>query len=107
MADNLSDGVIYVSYNHMSNAADDMVAQTKAIAQTLSSLEQELGELSKTWYGNDADTYRQKQAAWDGAVQNMETLLTSHSQLLGEISNSYKYSENSLSQMWSEVTIGR
>lgn len=107
MADNLTDGVIYVSYNHMSNAADDMVAQTKAIAQTLSSLEQELGELSKTWYGNDADTYRQKQAAWDGAVQNMETLLTSHSQLLNEISNSYKYSENSLSQMWSEVTIGR
>ncbi|MGW0832708.1 WXG100 family type VII secretion target [Streptomyces prunicolor] len=107
MADNLSDGVIYVSYNHMSNAADDMVAQTKAIAQTLASLEQELGELSKTWYGNDADTYRQKQAAWDGAVQNMETLLTSHSQLLNEISSSYKYSENSLSQMWSEVTIGR
>jgi WXG100 family type VII secretion target len=107
VADNLSDGVIYVSYNHMSNAADDMVAQTKAIAQTLSSLEQELGELSKTWYGNDADTYRQKQAAWDGAVQNMETLLTSHSQLLNEISSSYKYSENSLSQMWSEVTIGR
>lgn len=107
MADNLSDGVIYVSYNHMSNAADDMVAQTKAIAQTLSNLEQELGELSKTWYGNDADTYRQKQAAWDGAVQNMETLLTSHSQLLNEISSSYKYSENSLSQMWSEVTIGR
>ncbi|MEU9246436.1 WXG100 family type VII secretion target [Streptomyces sp. NPDC048385] len=107
MADNLSDGVIYVSYNHMSNAADDMVAQTKAIAQTLSSLEQELGELSKTWYGNDADTYRQKQAAWDSAVQNMELLLTSHSQLLNEISNSYKYSENSLSQMWSEVTIGR
>ncbi|WP_234544645.1 WXG100 family type VII secretion target [Streptomyces sp. R39] len=107
MADNLSDGVIYVSYNHMANAADDMVAQTKAIAQTLSSLEQELGELSKTWYGNDADTYRQKQAAWDSAVQNMELLLTSHSQLLNEISNSYKYSENSLSQMWSEVTIGR
>jgi WXG100 family type VII secretion target len=107
VADNLTDGVIYVSYNHMSNAADDMVAQTKAIAQTLSNLEQELGELSKTWYGNDADTYRQKQAAWDGAVQNMETLLTSHSQLLNEISNSYKYSENSLSQMWSEVTIGR
>ncbi|MFD4558056.1 WXG100 family type VII secretion target [Streptomyces sp. NPDC058469] len=107
MADNLTDGVIYVSYNHMSNAADDMVAQTKAIAQTLSSLEQELGELSKTWYGNDADTYRQKQAAWDGAVQNMETLLTSHSQLLNEISDGYKYSENSLSQMWSEVTIGR
>ncbi|MFG2956507.1 WXG100 family type VII secretion target [Streptomyces sp. NPDC048291] len=107
MADNLTDGYIYVSYNHMSNAADDMVMQTKAIAQTLSNLEQELSELSKTWYGNDADVYRQKQAAWDGAVTNMENLLTSHSQLLSDISDSYKYSENSLSQMWSEVTIGR
>ncbi|MFF7334900.1 WXG100 family type VII secretion target [Streptomyces sp. NPDC090306] len=107
MADNLTDGYIYVSYNHMSNAADDMVQQTKAIAQTLSNLEAELNELSKTWYGNDADTYRQKQAAWDGAVHNMETLLTSHAQLLSDISSSYQYSENSLSQMWSEVTIGR
>jgi WXG100 family type VII secretion target len=107
VSENLSDGYIYVSYNHMSNAADDMVMQTKAIAQTLSNLESELSELSRTWYGNDADTYRQKQAAWDAAVQNMESLLTSHAQLLSDISSSYKYSENSLSQMWSEVTIGR
>ncbi|MFF7361760.1 WXG100 family type VII secretion target [Streptomyces sp. NPDC008125] len=107
MPDNLSDGYIYVDYNHMNNAADDMVQQTKAIANTLSSLEAELGELIKTWYGTDADTYRQKQAAWDGAVKNMETLLTSHSGLLTDISDSYKYSENSLTQMWSEVTIGR
>lgn len=107
MADNLSDGYIYVSYNHMANAADDMVMQTKAISQTLTNLEAELNELSKTWYGNDADTYRQKQAAWDGAVENMKTLLNSHGALLQDIHNSYQHSENSLSQMWSEVTIGR
>jgi WXG100 family type VII secretion target len=107
MPDNLTDGYIYVDYNHMANAADDMVSQTKAIANTLSSLEAELAELKKSWYGNDADTYRDKQAAWDGAVTAMEQLLSSNSALLTDISGNYKYSENSLSQMWSEVTIGR
>ncbi|MFD6425398.1 WXG100 family type VII secretion target [Streptomyces sp. NPDC060198] len=107
MPDNLTDGYIYVDYNHMNNAADDMVQQTKAIANTLASLEAELNELVKSWYGDDADMYRQKQAAWDQAVKNMETLLTSHSSLLTDISDNYRYSENSLSQMWSEVRIGR
>jgi WXG100 family type VII secretion target len=107
MADNLTDGYIYVDYQHMNNAADDMVQQTKAIANTLASLEAELGELVKSWYGQDADIYRQKQEAWDQAVKNMETLLTSHSALLTDISDNYRYSENSLSQMWSEVRIGR
>jgi WXG100 family type VII secretion target len=107
VSDNLTDGYIYVDYNHMNNAADDMVQQTRAIANTLSSLEAELGELVKSWYGSDADTYRTKQQAWDQAVKNMEQLLTSHASLLTDISDGYKYSENSLSQMWSEVTIGR
>ncbi|MET8942581.1 WXG100 family type VII secretion target [Streptomyces sp. NPDC004542] len=107
MSDNLADGNIYVAYSHVQNAADDMVSQTKAIATTLANLEAELGELKSTWYGADADVYRQKQAAWDQAVTNMEHLLTSHAALLTDISAQYKYSENSLSQMWSEVTIGR
>src|SRR5215831_15548640 len=100
MSDNLSDGYIYVDYRHMENAADDMVQQTKAIATTLSSLEADLGELKKTWYGSDAEVYTQKQAAWDQAVKNMEQLLTSHAGLLTDISDNYRYSENSLSQMW-------
>ncbi|MFD9393348.1 WXG100 family type VII secretion target [Streptomyces sp. NPDC060000] len=103
----MADGYIYVDYNHMNNAADDMVAQTRAIAGILANLEAELGELKKTWYGSDADVYRQKQAAWDQALGNMERLLTSHAGLLTDISGNYKYSENSLSQMWSAVTIGR
>ncbi|MFJ5220808.1 WXG100 family type VII secretion target [Streptomyces sp. NPDC088354] len=106
MAD-MTDGYIYVDYNHMNNAADDMVQQTKAIANTLASLEAELNELRKSWYGEDAAMYAQKQAAWNAAVKNMETLLSSHSALLTDVSDNYRYSENSLSQMWSEVGIGR
>lgn len=107
MSDNFTDGNIFVAYSHMQNAADDMVSQTRAIATTLSNLEAELSELKKTWYGNDGDVYRQKQTAWDQAVGNMEQLLTSHANLLNDIHGNYKYSENSLSQMWNEVAIGR
>jgi WXG100 family type VII secretion target len=106
MSEDFTDGNIYVDYSHMSNAADDLVSQTKAIAQTISNMEMELAELKKSWVGDDADTYNKKQQTWDNAIKAMENMLTSHSQLLDEISGSYKYNENNLSQMWSEVRIG-
>ncbi|MFD3944802.1 WXG100 family type VII secretion target [Streptomyces sp. NPDC058579] len=107
MPENLTDGYIYVDYAHMNNAADDLVHQTRAIARTLASLEAELNELAKTWYGSDASMYQQKQVAWNQAVTNMETMLTSHAGLLTDISGSYRYSENSLTQMWESVRVGR
>jgi WXG100 family type VII secretion target len=106
MSEDFTDGYIYVDYAHMSNAADDLVSQTQAIAQTISNMEAELTELKQSWFGDDKDTYNQKQALWDSAVKAMEDMLTQHSQLLDEISGSYKYNENNLSQMWSEVRIG-
>ncbi|GLY86787.1 WXG100 family type VII secretion target [Actinoallomurus iriomotensis] len=106
MSEDFTDGYIYVDYSHMSNAADDLVSQTKAIAQTISNMEMELSELKKSWIGDDKDVYTKKQAAWDNAIKAMENMLTQHSQLLDEISGSYKYNENNLSQMWSEVRIG-
>ncbi|GGZ90982.1 WXG100 family type VII secretion target [Streptomyces bluensis] len=102
-----TDGYIYVDYSHMSNAADDMITQTKAIATTLSNLEMELNELKNTWIGDDKDVYTQKQQAWDNAVKAMEELLTKHSALLTSVSENYQYSEQSLTQMWDSVKIGR
>lgn len=107
MSDNLTDGYIHVEYNSAYNAADDMVNQTRAIEGTLSSLEQELNELKQTWYGSDAEVYKQKQAAWDAALTTMQQLLNSHAGLLTDVSDQYQYTENSLSQLWSEVSIGR
>ncbi|CAL9324276.1 WXG100 family type VII secretion target [Streptomyces sp. SudanB66_2053] len=103
----LTDGFIHVQYNHVNNAADDMVQQTRAIEATLNQLEMELSELKQTWYGTDAQVYTEKQAAWGGAVVTMQQLLNSHAGLLTDVSENYKYTENSLSQLWSEVSIGR
>ena len=107
MADDLTDGYIYVDYSHMQNAGDDMVQQTKAIATTLSNLDMELAELRNSWIGDDREIYTTKQKTWDDAVKAMENLLTSHSALLSDVSESYKYSEKSLTQMWSSVRIGK
>ncbi|UIX32001.1 WXG100 family type VII secretion target [Streptomyces sp. GQFP] len=102
-----SDGIIHVEYNPVYNAAEDMVQQTRAIAGTLSNLEMELSELKETWFGGDAQVYEEKQAEWDAAVLTMEQLLIKHSDLLIDVSDNYKYTENYLSQLWSEVSIGR
>ncbi|WP_299531693.1 WXG100 family type VII secretion target [uncultured Streptomyces sp.] len=102
-----TDGYIYVDYSHMNNAADDMVNQTKAIASILTNLEAELQELKNTWQGDDKAMYERKQAAWDNAVDNMKSLLASHSRLLTDVSDNYQYSEKSLTQLWEGVRVGR
>ncbi|MFI5998692.1 WXG100 family type VII secretion target [Streptomyces sp. NPDC051362] len=102
-----TDGEIFVDYQHSNNAADDLVLQTHAIAKTLESLDMELNELKKTWQGGDADMYRSKQAAWDGAVKEMEGMLHSHASLLNKIVDNYQWSESRLTQMWEDVRIGR
>ncbi|WP_327113383.1 WXG100 family type VII secretion target [Streptomyces sp. NBC_01341] len=102
-----TDGNISVDYRHSNNAAEDLVNQTRAIAGTLEQLELELGELRKTWMGSDAEVYRTKQAAWDGAVKEMELMLSSHAGLLNQVVENYQYSESQLTQLWEEVHLGR
>ncbi|MBB5939703.1 WXG100 family type VII secretion target [Streptomyces zagrosensis] len=102
-----TDGYIYVDYSHMSNAADDMVQQTKAIASILVNLDAELQALKETWQGDDREAYSQKQAAWNQAVDSMKALLASHSALLTDVSEGFQYSEKSLTQLWEGVRVGR
>ncbi|MEE1940111.1 WXG100 family type VII secretion target [Streptomyces sp. TRM 70361] len=103
---NLSDGYIYIDYRHAENAADDMVEQSQAIMSIIENLEMELTELKNTWIGEDSDVYRQVQANWNQAVQNIKNLLASNSHLLTDISDNYRYTEKALSDRWSSITIG-
>ncbi|MCK8678157.1 MULTISPECIES: WXG100 family type VII secretion target [Streptomyces] len=107
MSDDFTDGHIYVDYRHMTNAADDMVQQTRAIATILANLDAELQQLKQTWEGEDRQVYNDKQLAWNNAVEAMRNLLENHSRLLTDVSDNYQYSEKSLTQLWSDVRIGR
>ncbi|WP_320774401.1 WXG100 family type VII secretion target [Streptomyces sp. CRN 30] len=102
-----TDGQIYVDYRHMTNAADDMIQQTRAIASILTNLDAELQALKQSWEGDDREVYSEKQAAWNNAVEAMKNLLENHSRLLTDVSDNYQYSEKSLTQLWSEVRVGR
>src|SRR5690242_14421607 len=106
MSEDFTDGFIFVDYAHVDNVAEDLRQQTTAIEKTISSMEMELAELKKTWIGNDAQIYDDKQRTWDSAINAMKQMLNDHSRLLEDISASYKHNENNLSQMWSEVRIG-
>ncbi|MFJ3671521.1 WXG100 family type VII secretion target [Streptomyces sp. NPDC090106] len=99
-----ADGVIHVEYNHVDQGVEDMIQQTRAIETTLDNLEAELTELKATWQGTDAQSYTDAQKDWNDAVIAMEQLLMSHASLLGEVSNNYRQTENSLTQMWSELS---
>ncbi|MFF5567540.1 WXG100 family type VII secretion target [Streptomyces sp. NPDC012623] len=101
-----TDGQIYVDYSHMQNAADDMVQQTKSIDSILTNLEAELQELQQTWEGDDKAVYAEKQASWNNAVEEMKRILAENSALLNDVSDSYQYSEKSLTSLWESVRIG-
>ncbi|MFJ3672574.1 WXG100 family type VII secretion target [Streptomyces sp. NPDC090106] len=100
-----TDGEIYVSYDHMQNAADDMVSQTKAIHQTLVDLDAELQALRDTWSGIDKDAYSDKQSQWNSAVEAMNNLLVKNAKLLTEVSGNYQYTERKLNEVWSGVKV--
>ncbi|MCX4703073.1 WXG100 family type VII secretion target [Streptomyces sp. NBC_01373] len=101
-----SDGYIYVDYNPVEGAADDMVSQSQSIMSILANLEMELSELRNSWIGDDRDVYSDVQAKWDEAVQKIKDLLAMHSGLLTDISANYRYTEQSLSQRWGDIRIG-
>ncbi|MFJ4622376.1 WXG100 family type VII secretion target [Streptomyces sp. NPDC088812] len=106
MTDSFTDGYIHVDYDHMQNGADDLVHQTKAIAQTLTNLDAELQALRATWSGADRAVYDEKQKAWNNAVHAMEAMLNSNAQLLTELSGNYQNTESKLTQLWADVKIG-
>ena len=100
---NLTDGIIDVHYSEVENAAMDIVAQTKAIKDTLHSLEEELKQLREGWNGEDRSTYEGVQAQWNAAVDSMQQLLTKNQDLLQEVSQNHQRDERQGAEGWSAV----
>ncbi|MFH8625920.1 WXG100 family type VII secretion target [Streptomyces vietnamensis] len=105
MSSPFEDGVIHVDYAHIDNAIDNMVHQTKAIDQTLTNLDAELNVLRDGWEGDDRHAYTVCQTNWNQAVADMEALLASYIEVLNGAQNTYKYTEQSLAQLWADVKV--
>lgn len=105
MSENFGEGQIYVDYNGLEQVKEDLLAHTRAIQTLLNNLDQELAPLKASWSGDDQYTYQMKQQQWNQALENMATGLTAHSNLLGDIRDSYAHHERNLAQLWSEVRV--
>ncbi|MGW0855110.1 WXG100 family type VII secretion target [Streptomyces sp. NPDC002690] len=98
--DTLGDGYIYVSYDHMENAAADLESQNAAIRKTIESLEADLKPLRDSWYGSDASAYDAAQKRWDEAMSGAQRLLDVNRALLERIKGHYSDTEKKLASIW-------
>ncbi|MGW0812781.1 WXG100 family type VII secretion target [Streptomyces viridiviolaceus] len=105
MSSPFEDGVIHVDYAHIDNAVENMVQQTKAIDQTLTNLDAELGVLKENWEGADKTAYGICQANWNQAVTEMENLLAAYIEVLNGAQHNYRYTEQKLADMWDSVKV--
>lgn len=105
-ANDFTDGNIYVDFSRSNNAVEDMRVQTNQIQSWLQQLNQELGALNESWVGDDAEVYHKKQTAWNNAADAMSKLLTSHAQVLDDVSNAFDQNQKRSAQGWEGVRIG-
>jgi WXG100 family type VII secretion target len=98
-----TDGIIHIEYNHVHNAADNIMTQTVALETMLDNLEMELTALSRSWVGDDNIQYAAKQAEWDESVRAMKRELDSYSHLLVDISDDYRRNEQRLAEAFQDV----
>ncbi|MCL7429413.1 WXG100 family type VII secretion target [Streptomyces sp. YS415] len=94
----LTDGIIHVEYNRVTDASDNLIAQTVALETTLDNLEAEIAALITEWSGTDQAVYLGRQANWDAAVKAMGKILTTNAVLLEKLGENYKYYERMAAQ---------
>lgn len=81
--------------------ADAIAASIKAIDDQLTHLRTQITEALSGGEGEHGEAYTRAQQAWNGAQKQMELMITENVARLGDISDSYRNRENSLSQKWS------
>ncbi|MFD3309997.1 WXG100 family type VII secretion target [Streptomyces sp. NPDC058656] len=101
-----SQGFIHIDYGGAEVAVDDMRVISKEIYSVIDELNRDLSALQETWIGDDKEVYTGVQAQWNGAVENIRSLLGNHSVLLEEISVGYRRNEQRRSQRWGDIRIG-
>jgi early secretory antigenic target protein ESAT-6 len=79
-----------VNHAGLDTAAEDLATAVKAIDDRLNRLEGELAPLRSDWTGNAQSAYQVAKAKWDGAMQDMKTLLQDTSNTVHQSNAEYK-----------------
>ncbi|MFF8908858.1 WXG100 family type VII secretion target [Streptomyces olivaceoviridis] len=83
--------MIDIDHLQVGQSAQAMEEQTKAIAQTMSELEQNIQQVIDAWQGEDKNVYYQKVLpTWHQEVNNLSTILQRFFTTLTDVSDNYK-----------------
>ncbi|WP_017572555.1 WXG100 family type VII secretion target [Nocardiopsis halotolerans] len=78
-----------VSYAHVDEATQNLVAQTKAVQNQIESLDAEMAQIKPQLAGAMAEEYDRKVASWRANVVDMQTLLGKAQDALNQIRDDY------------------
>jgi early secretory antigenic target protein ESAT-6 len=79
-----------VNHAGLDTAAEDLGQAVKSIDDRLNRLEGELAPLRSDWTGNAQQAYEVAKAKWDGAMQDMKSLLADTSNTVTQSNAEYK-----------------
>ena len=79
-----------VNHAGLDTAAEDLSQAVKSIDDRLNRLEGELAPLRSDWTGNAQQAYQVAKAKWDGAMQDMKSLLADTSATVHQSNAEYK-----------------
>jgi WXG100 family type VII secretion target len=79
-----------VNHAGLDTAAEDLGQAVKSIDDRLNRLEGELAPLRSDWTGNAQQAYEVAKAKWDGAMQDMKSLLADTSNTVSQSNAEYK-----------------
>lgn len=85
----MSSGGLRVNHAGLDTAAQDLSRAVQQIDDRLNRLESELAPLRSDWTGNAQQAYTTAKAKWDGAMQEMKTLLADTSATVTQSNQEY------------------
>jgi 6 kDa early secretory antigenic target len=85
----MSSGGLRVNHAGLDTAAQDLSRAVQQIDDRLNRLESELAPLRSDWTGQAQQAYTTAKAKWDGAMQEMKTLLADTSATVTQSNQEY------------------
>jgi WXG100 family type VII secretion target len=82
-------GELRVNHGGLDAASQDLATAVKAIDDRLNRLESELAPLRSDWSGEAQQAYTVAKAKWDGAMQEMKSILAQTSTNVAQSNSDY------------------
>lgn len=89
-----------VSFATMEQGEQDFQRAYTSLESAIEQLESELNTNLGEWIGSAQEAYKQAQATWHAAMQNMQETIQQISSVIGQANENYQRAESQNSSRW-------